>query len=547
MSKQLIEARHPEHMADRLLWVGYQLAYDGGTRYIRDNLVKGVRESTADYNNRMELTHCPNICAQAVEELRDALFQRMVFIQRNGGSSTYHAATEGQLDGVDLRSSKMDSFIGLHVVPQLLIKRRVGVLVDMPQDIGQTLADIKGKHPYINVYNAEQILNWTTDARGEYTSLLLGEVVDELDQLYNFPLRTIDHYRYFVKTPEGVTVSFFDTEGVLIASYPLQIDRIPFVLFEISRSILKDAHRYQRVIMNLESTEAMFCFNQNHPLYYEFYDASVEGIQLRGYNEENNDDGIADDGENSKEVEIQIGHGRGRRFPKDLSAPGYTSPNPETLKVSMEKVSQLKREMREIINLNVLNVLASRVTSNAKVDREGLENKMACLGDVLETGEQRIANMWAMFEGSTPAVIKYPDNYGIQKPQDVLDANKGLFELADLIPSPEFRREVSKVVARRVLQGFVSNDDMQRILGEIASVQYPFGVGTILESLKIGAITNAQLEEALGLPKGTMNQAMLDRAERAARIAEAQGGLQNASAARGVPEVGGKDGKEEKE
>ena len=90
----------------------------------------------------------PQLCAVAIDDVRNAIFQRLRDTIRRGGSNAYQEAINGLSLGVDLRGNTMNGFLGIKVLSELLIMGRVGVYVDSPEVPGNaTLADVKGVPP----------------------------------------------------------------------------------------------------------------------------------------------------------------------------------------------------------------------------------------------------------------------------------------------------------------------------------------------------------------------------------------------------------------
>jgi hypothetical protein len=72
--------------------------------------------------------------------LRTVFISEWLILSRVGGDQSYREAVVGLNGGVDLEGSNMNRFIGQLVLPELLVTGKVGVYVDMPADIGPTLA-----------------------------------------------------------------------------------------------------------------------------------------------------------------------------------------------------------------------------------------------------------------------------------------------------------------------------------------------------------------------------------------------------------------------
>ena len=106
------------------------------------------------------MTPIPKFAGAAINDIRNAIYQRMRDITRKGGSKAYQYAVNGNNLGVDRRGSTMNAFIGVKVLTELLVMGRVGVFVDAPPvPQAATLADSGGVPPYLYKYDIEDILS----------------------------------------------------------------------------------------------------------------------------------------------------------------------------------------------------------------------------------------------------------------------------------------------------------------------------------------------------------------------------------------------------
>ena len=78
------------------------------------------------------MTPIPKFAEAAINDIRNAIYQRMRDITRKGGSKAYQYAVNGNNLGVDHRGATMNAFIGVKVLTELLVMGRVGVFVDAP-------------------------------------------------------------------------------------------------------------------------------------------------------------------------------------------------------------------------------------------------------------------------------------------------------------------------------------------------------------------------------------------------------------------------------
>src|SRR4051812_3317818 len=107
----------------------------------------------------------------------------------------------------------MNRFIGQMVLPDLLITRKVGIYVDMPELYGETLIENQGKRPYLYFYCAEEIPSWSGDYDSNgyrFTSLLLQATNDKVDPKTGLIDDAETTYRHYTLTDMGVKVDFYN-------------------------------------------------------------------------------------------------------------------------------------------------------------------------------------------------------------------------------------------------------------------------------------------------------------------------------------------------
>jgi hypothetical protein len=161
------------------------------------------------------MSYVPAFAKAAVNDVKDAIFQRIADVTRKGGSQIYQNAVIGKDGGVDLAGTTMNSFIGRLILKELLTMSRVGVFVDMPELPGDTIKDQQGKRPYIYHYRAEDILNWDINMRNGilYKKLLLRDRFYKINEETGLPIETQERYRFMWVRGNYVLVQFFDVNS----------------------------------------------------------------------------------------------------------------------------------------------------------------------------------------------------------------------------------------------------------------------------------------------------------------------------------------------
>jgi hypothetical protein len=541
---------HPDYLSECNNWELWRLASKGGDEFIRRYLVKfSSREDDTDFTERRAVTYCPSFAKAALNDVKNAIFQRITDVTRKGGPKSYQDAVVGRFSGVDRRGSTMNSFIGRMILPELLTMRKVGIYIDRePIPESATLA-YKPKAPYLYRYVAEDICTWLEhpDNPWDFCSVLLRETVCDMDPITGMPKGTKDRFRKVWLGEDGkVRVQFLNSDAKTPEAAPtvLNLTRIPFVLCEISQSLMEDAARYQVALLNMSSSDVNYILKANFPFYTEQVDRLQQGAHLK---QPTADDGTAT-GNKATSDEVTVGATHGRRYGKGLERPDFIAPPTEPLKASMEKQDAMKNEIRQLINLALSNVTSAKASAESKgMDQAGLEAGLSYIGLELEHAERQIASIWAEYEQQQEQpTVKYPERYTLRTRADIMAEAKELEERMMGTPSETYKREVAKQIVRVMLGQSTPDDVLEKIDSEIEGAKIlTTNPETIFEAVELGLLDNKGAAASLGIPPESVDQAAKDHAERLARIAKSQA---DAAQARGVPDQGAdpKAGEKEK-
>ena len=508
---------HPEY--DETSWEKYRYIMDGGDDFIDKYLESySSREDVVDFTIRKRITPNPSFASGSITDIKNAIFQRMHDILRVGGSKEFQEVYAGKLNGVDLSGATANYFIGNKILPELLNMGKVGVYVDMPLISGQaTVADSSTKHPYYYVYKTEAIRNWVKE-NDKFTLLLLEETALTYDE-FGLPDEEYTRYRMLTKEDGQVTVRFYDTDdkqidldgGYTNEVYVLEIEDIPFVVFELNYSLLKNIANHQIALLNLESSDIGYALKSNFPFYVEQENRMTSG-HLK--NEESVD---------GDDREITAGGSTGRTYSTE-QAPSFIHPSPAPLMASIEKQKQLKDDIRTLINLALSAVQPKFASAAAKEhDEHGLESGLSFIGLILEHGERQLAAIFSDYINSTPPTIQYPTRYALKSDQERIDEAKALNDMLDKIPSKKGQKAITKLMARKLLDAKVSQDELLTILKEIDDAKYITSDPNILSiDLEKGLVSTQTASTARGYADDEAEKAKTDHAERVQRIQDAQ-------------------------
>ena len=197
----------------------------------------------------------------------------------------------------------------------------------------------------------------------------------------------------------------------------------------------------------------------------------------------------------------------------------------------------MKQDIRKIINLSLRNLERPSGSQSAdETDEESLEAGLSYIGLELEKIENKIAEIWVLYEGNSekPAIIKYPRKYNLKTDKQRREEASELNKLKEKIPSMTAQRELTKKVTKILLEDTSAPDKLQEIEKEIDDAQVlTSDHETLRDDYEAGLVSGDTASRAAGYPDGEFEKSKKDHAERAANIAEAQKKVAN----RGVSDL----------
>jgi hypothetical protein len=593
--KFLTAYRHPEYLEDEMYWVQWRDCYNAGERYLRKYLQYfGNRETREDYKIRKSVSPIPAFARQAVDDIRNSVFQRLSDVARSDGSENYMKAANGEIGGVDNKGASMQTFLGIDALTEMLIMGRVGIYVDMPKLAGfTTMADEGNVRPYCYLYRVEDILSWSIarpEEPGHFTALLLRDRGIDYNQGFatgaRLPQGGYTRYRHiWIDENDGkVRMRLFDdTDNVIDLNgkpimtrdsfernlgteegvIKLEIDRIPFTMPMIGSSVLKNAHKYQVALMNLASSDVSYALKANFPILTEQRDSRVGSGHLK---RNVDDDGTTSTSDGSKPgEEIRTGISYGRTYDKNMDRPQFIHPSPEPLKASKDLQEKYEDDIRKLVNLAVQNKIGQRAMSAEamKLSDQGLEAGLSYIGLTLQHTERQIAAFWAAYESKDVsrrkvATVKYPDRYSLKNDEDRIKEASELAKLLFTVPGEEAKKQLAKQIITTLYSGKLNTATILKIFGQIDEADYATSdPDIIIRAVEAGLVSEKTASIAIGFSETEYKQARLDHAERAKRIAAAQSkgnaegeGTEDENlAARGLPDLDSdkKSGKRERQ
>jgi len=531
--------RHPLYHATIDLWEKYRLSYDGGQAFIDEYTdTFSVRETPTEFIARKKSTYCPAHAKVAVNEIKDAISERLIDVERIDGPVSYQNAIIGLNDGVDRAGSTMNGFVSSEILPEVLSMGKVGVFVDrftLPD--APSKADVASVPPYIYTYKAEDILAWDYSDDQILLSLLLRDEIYVRDGNTNLPNGTEFRYRHLELMDDGIQLTLYNNAGEMGESMVLNLDIIPFTIIEIQQSLMTDIANYQIALLNLGSSDLSYAIKSNFPFYTEQFDP--KDIMTHMLSGNDSDDGTSDNANKASDPEIKVGVSKGRKYPKGSDRPGFIHPSAEPMMVSMDKQKALQNEIRELIRLNVKS-LASGTEEGKEQDSRSVESGLSSIGADLEKGERKIGDIWAGYTDEDSPTIIYPQDYSLSTDEERRKEAKELEEHITQTQSMTLKKVLTKQVAHILAGHKVTKETMEKIEKEIDTVEVIITDPEVIRADLEASLVSTELASSLrGYPEGQVKQAKLDHAERIKRIALSQSAasIDGLNSSRGVDDA----------
>jgi hypothetical protein len=474
---ELIKTRHPQWIAQHSNWEKYRLTYESGDPFIKTYLKRYKRETDEDFNWRLFLAYNPNHAGAIVDNVRNALAVKMPDVAREG-SETY-------LDiiryNVDRKGSSMSAFVATQLLPDLLSLGGVGVWIDAPaKAANETAADDAEKTPFLFVVHRENMLSWTKcPESGHLLTILIKEWMPSIDK-YGLTSGLTVRYRYAQLLPNngGVRVVLLDKIGTVVSDVTLVLPCIPYVFFEIAQPLMTDIANMQVALLNLNSEDTSFLCAANFPIWTQQYDPKMD--MREKYTQ------LAHDGsvESAKDLKLLMAlneqvhsHQRGIKYAVGTERPSWISPSSANVEISIKKQERMIQDMRLITQtaLTSLSVSALQQSGASKeADRIGEEAALAYIASVLESGENSIAEIMASLMGDDPTQtgITYPRTFNVHTDSEVRAEAKELSTLRSQVQSATYYKTMSKAIARTLLNGKATPEELTSIEKEIDELKY---------------------------------------------------------------------------
>lgn len=495
-----------------------------------------LRESAEMFAYRKKVTPNDPQPAIAYKKLCDAIRSYMPGIKRKGYTNIVSECLAGKREGVDGRGTSMTGFMSNQVLNEVVLMQMVGVFVNRgpaPSDLSE---EVDARDPFFELFSRENIINWTQDeATGEFTDLLLRISVPIIEN--NFVTGYKEGYKRYTIVPEGVLIRLFDEkfETSAVNDEIWAIEKIPFCLIDFGSSQVERVLEIQKSLNNLVSSDLLFLYKVNYPLYTEQYDPALDmqnwgGTQVEAAFVDDSDENKTDTVENATTRHSRIlnetdaGVTTGKKYAKGLDRPEFISPPVLHLQASNDKANQFRQAIDKALDVDSLNVRDVRASAESKnADRETLIGGIYNLFMELQRAEKTLLAHFSFYlSASTNNVsVDYPNTFDLRTQKERADSAKDKLEQRDNISSITARRKLT-LEAIRDLQPFATEEEIKVYSDELEEQELLISAKHLIEFVKEGAIPSELIVTSMGLDKKWGEVAKKEHAEKIAVVAAAQ-------------------------
>lgn len=179
-----IDREHPDFKRQKHMWRMYRDLYAGGHQFkarAGEYLLRRQKEALDVYGERLERVFYENYIGSIVDWYASTLFRREPSLHFEGGLPSGRQFLSAFASDCDRRGTTLSNFFRGCLI-DTLITGRSHILIDFPRIGGvatnRAEEDAAGwSRAYLVRYQAEELINWSTDDFGEYEWVVLRQSV----------------------------------------------------------------------------------------------------------------------------------------------------------------------------------------------------------------------------------------------------------------------------------------------------------------------------------------------------------------------------------
>lgn len=243
-----IDQEHLDYKRQASMWRVYRDLYAGGHQFklhAADYLLPRQKEPLDVYGERLQRVFYENYIGSIVDWYASTLFRREPSLSFEGGLDSGQSFLGLLSEDCDLKGTKLGSFFRRCLIEALVVGRS-HILVDFPRaakvPLNRAEEDSAGlSRAFLVRYEAEELINWSRDERGEYEWVVLRHKVQRQPKV-DSPEVVNETYWYYFDRAEFKTYRRVDGTGAagsihLVAHGPHALarqSRVPLFTLQLS-------------------------------------------------------------------------------------------------------------------------------------------------------------------------------------------------------------------------------------------------------------------------------------------------------------------------
>jgi hypothetical protein len=263
-----IDQEHPDYKRQVFMWHTYRDLYVGGHQFklrAADYLLRRQKEPLDVYSERLHRVFYENYIGSIVDWYASTLFRREPSLTLEDGLETGRAFLSQLAGDCDLKGTTLANFFRRCLVEALVVGRS-HILIDFPRALktpsNRAEEDSAGlSRAFLVRYEAEELINWSLDERGEYEWIVLRHRVERQVKVDSPEVVRETYWYYYDKSEYRTYRRIEQTDGQ--ASINL-----------ISRGPHSLAHQARVPLFTLQVSEGLWLMNKAAQLQLEHFNKS---------------------------------------------------------------------------------------------------------------------------------------------------------------------------------------------------------------------------------------------------------------------------------
>jgi hypothetical protein len=243
-----IDREHTDYKRQAHMWRMYRDLYAGGQQFknrAAEHLLRRQKEPLDVYSERLHRAFYQNYIGSIVDWYAATLFRRAPSLQLEGGLQSGRSFLANFADDCDQRGTTLGTFFR-GCFTDALVAGRSHILLDFPhmnaKVNNRAEEDAAGaSRAYVVRYQAEDLINWSTDERGDYEWVVLRQSVTKQPSI-DSPELVNETYWFYYDREEFRTYRRTESSGQsnpinLVAQGPHALarrKRVPLLTLQIS-------------------------------------------------------------------------------------------------------------------------------------------------------------------------------------------------------------------------------------------------------------------------------------------------------------------------